>query len=182
MLEAHDASFALEAPEALYCAPGTFAHLNSRWQAATPPPGIGRGPADLAGGVVTDADLSRCSFAKITVWRSPIPLEELATRIGPEIGALPSSLGLEGSGSGELHLRSVDKADGMRLAAEHLGIAMADTIGIGDGMNDLGMLRAAGTGIAIAGAPAEVQRAADMLAPPPEELGISAVLDRLGLL
>src|SRR5690625_7458524 len=85
-------------------------------------------------------DLASRSFAKISVWGSPIRVEQLAAEIGDGVGALPNSLTGDVS-SGELHLASVDKADGMLLAAEHLGFGQPATVGIGDGLNDLGMLR-----------------------------------------
>src|SRR5699024_12402714 len=95
------------------------------------------------------------------------------------VGALPNSLTGDVS-SGELHLASVDKADGMLLAAEHLGFGQPATVGIGDGLNDLGMLRAAGTAIGVDGAPAAVLEAAGGVSGPgPLDHGIGHEIGRV---
>jgi hypothetical protein len=62
-------------------------------------------------------------------------------------------------------------------------MALASTVGIGDGMNDLGMLQVAGTAIAIDGAPAPVLDAAGgNTVPGPMEHGIITAFERLGML
>jgi len=181
VLLGHEVTFVLETPEALLCTPGSAEELRSRVRPA-PPEGVGRGLQDLLEAIDVPEDLASHSFAKISVWGSPVPVEDLAAEIGPEVGALPNSISA-GVSSGELHLTSIDKADGMRRAAAHLGLDLTATVGIGDGMNDLGMLRAAGTAIAIEGAPAPVLEAADgQVVPGPQEHGIVAAFERLGML
>jgi len=55
----------------------------------------------------------------------------------------------------------VTKASGLELVAAELGIDAADVLAIGDGRNDIEMLRWAGRGVAMGDAPLEVQAAAD---------------------
>ncbi|WP_341856978.1 HAD hydrolase family protein [Brachybacterium sp. GPGPB12] len=107
-----------------------------------------------------------------------------AARCGDRSGgrAPPNSISEDGRGSGEPHLVEVDKADGPRLAAEHLGVGIEDTVAVGDGPNDLGILRAAGTGVAIRGSRPEVLAAADMEVAPPSEHGVEEAFARLGML
>lgn len=180
----HDVTFALEAPEALWCSPASSQRLRARMRPPTSgtSPGIGNGPSDILEAVRAPEDLATCSFAKISLWGSRVPIEQLAALIGPEVGALPNSITTDDTSSGELHQLTVDKADGARRAAEHLGIDLDATIGIGDGMNDLGMLRAVGTAVAIVGAPEEVRAAADLEVPGPRSRGIVEAFERLGLL
>ncbi|MGP9842824.1 HAD hydrolase family protein [Brachybacterium sp. 107] len=184
VLERHDVAFALEAPEALWCSSSASRRIRARM--ADPAPhaaaGIGNGPRDIVDAVRVPEDLGACSFAKISLWESRVPVEQLAAEIGPEIGALPNSITSEDTSSGELHLLTVDKADGLRRTVEHLGLDLAATVAIGDGLNDLGMLRAAGTGISIAGARDEVRDAALFEVPGPSEHGIVTAFERLGLL
>ncbi len=183
-LEAHDAAYALEAPEALWCSVSATAQLERR-RAEAPVPGEGergRGIVDILEAIRVPEDLASVSFAKISVWSSPRPIEDLAAEIGPEVGALPNSISQDGRGSGELHLAEIDKADGLRLAAEHLGVHLEDTVAVGDGLNDLGMLRAAGTAVAIRGSRAEVLAAADLEVAPPAERGMEEAFARLGML
>lgn len=180
----HDVTFALEAPEALWCSPASAERLRARMQpsGSHDATGIGNGPRDILDAVQIREDLASCSFAKISLWGSLVPIEQLAAEIGPEVGALPSSITTDDTSSGELHLLAVDKADGLRQVAEHLGVALAATVAIGDGMNDLGMLRAAGTAIAIDGSGQEVRAAADFEVPSPAALGIVTAFERLDLI
>ncbi len=55
----------------------------------------------------------------------------------------------------------VDKASGLAAVCADLGIAASDVLALGDGRNDIEMLRWAGRGVALADAPAEVRLAAD---------------------
>ncbi|MBA3780449.1 MAG: HAD family phosphatase [Nocardioides sp.] len=55
----------------------------------------------------------------------------------------------------------VSKASGLALVAERLGVAQADVLAIGDGRNDIEMLRWAGRGVAMGQAVQEVLDAAD---------------------
>lgn len=57
--------------------------------------------------------------------------------------------------------RGVDKGLGLTKLAEHLGLALSQVAAIGDGGNDVDMLRTAGLGIAMANASAEAKAAAD---------------------
>lgn len=184
VLEAHGAAYALEAPEALWCSASSADRLERRRRGAPVPAAgeLGRGFADILEAISVPEDPASVSFAKISVWSSPVPIEQLAAEIGPEVGALPNSISEDGRGSGELHLVEVDKVDGLRLAAEHLGVGIEDTVAVGDGRNDLGMLRAAGTAVAIRGSRPEVLAAADMEVPPPSEHGVQEAFARLGML
>lgn len=55
----------------------------------------------------------------------------------------------------------VDKAAGLEVVCERLGIDRADVLALGDGYNDIEMLQWAGRGVAIGDALPEVQQAAD---------------------
>ncbi len=55
---------------------------------------------------------------------------------------------------------SVDKGDSLEFVAKRLGIDMTDVVAIGDSWNDAPLLRAAGFGIAMGSAPAELRAVA----------------------
>lgn len=181
VLLGHDVPFVLETPEALLCTPRSAEELRGRVR-PTVPEGLGNGVQDLIDAISVPEDPAAHSFAKISVWGSPIRVEQLAQEIGPEVGALPNSISDEIS-SGELHLLAIDKADGVRRAAEHLGFDPAATVGIGDGMNDVGMLRSVGTALAVEGSAAPVLAAAGgQSIPVPRQHGIVTAFERLGML
>ena len=57
----------------------------------------------------------------------------------------------------ELNAADADKGRALLALAQHLGIPAADTIAFGDSSNDLRMLRAAGTSVAMGNAAPEVR-------------------------
>ncbi|MBI2939234.1 MAG: HAD family phosphatase [Chloroflexi bacterium] len=77
----------------------------------------------------------------------------------------------------ELDHPAVSKGAGLRLVAERLGVDRSEVLAGGDDWNDQSMLEYAGLGVAMAGAPPEVQAAARVIAPPIEEDGIAQVLE-----
>jgi Cof subfamily protein (haloacid dehalogenase superfamily) len=72
----------------------------------------------------------------------------------------------------------VSKASGLERVCEELGVAAADVLAIGDGRNDVEMLRWAGRGVAMGQAPLEVQESADFVTDTVEADGAAMELDR----
>jgi Cof subfamily protein (haloacid dehalogenase superfamily) len=77
--------------------------------------------------------------------------------------------------------RRASKAVALRLVAEHYGVSMEQVMAIGDAANDVQMLEAAGTAVAMSNAPAAVKQVADWIAPSNNEHGVHAALVRYGL-
>ena len=77
-------------------------------------------------------------------------------------------------------LEGMNKGRGLAILAERLGVDMADTMAIGDHMNDLEMIRAAGAGVAMANAIPEVKAASDRVSPyTNDEYGVLREFERL---
>lgn len=74
---------------------------------------------------------------------------------------------------------NVSKGTALDELCGSLGISPADALAIGDGSNDVEMLRWAGRGVAMGQAPAHVQAIADEVAPTVLEDGAAQVLNRL---
>jgi hydroxymethylpyrimidine pyrophosphatase-like HAD family hydrolase len=72
----------------------------------------------------------------------------------------------------------VSKASGLESVRVKLDVPIERTVAVGDGDNDLEMLRWAGLGIAMGQATREVHEAADEIAPPVDEDGLATVLSR----
>lgn len=89
---------------------------------------------------------------------------------------------LRAFGGIELLPRGTCKELGIRRFAELRGFPMRDTVAVGDGENDIGMLREAGLGIAVGGSPDEVRAAADVVADSIEDGGLLKVFRQLGLI
>jgi len=71
------------------------------------------------------------------------------------------------------------KLSAARWVAARLGVAMGETAMIGDGANDIDLIRASGLGIAMGNAKEDVKRAADYVVASAEECGISEALEVL---
>ena len=78
----------------------------------------------------------------------------------------------------DLAPEGVTKASGLQLVCDKLGVAADDVLAIGDGRNDIELLRWAGRGVAMGQAPDVVKEAADAVAPPVTEDGAAEELGR----
>ena len=63
----------------------------------------------------------------------------------------------------EMVHRAVNKGAALEWLARHLGVAIAETMAIGDAANDAPLLRAAGIGVAMPGSDPQVQAMADVV-------------------
>jgi hydroxymethylpyrimidine pyrophosphatase-like HAD family hydrolase len=78
----------------------------------------------------------------------------------------------------DLAPEGVSKASGLASIAERLGVDRRDVLAIGDGRNDVEMLRWAGRGVAMGRAPLPVQAAADDVTATLEDDGVARELNR----
>jgi hypothetical protein len=78
----------------------------------------------------------------------------------------------------EILAPSVDKADALQFVAARLGVTMAETVAIGDSWNDAPMVRAAGFGIAMGSAPAELRDVAGAVVADVAHDGVAEAIDR----
>lgn len=72
----------------------------------------------------------------------------------------------------------VSKASGLQLLCDRMGIARADVLAVGDGNNDVEMLRWAGRGVAMGHAPPDVLAAADDVTGTVADDGLATELHR----
>lgn len=79
----------------------------------------------------------------------------------------------------EFNRSDTTKASGLRQLCHLLNVPVEATIAIGDSENDLEVLKAAGTGVAMANAPDEVKAHADYVTASNDDDGVARVLERL---
>lgn len=81
----------------------------------------------------------------------------------------------------EINAATAHKGVALRRFAEQLGLTLENCMSFGDGANDLTMIEAAGTGVAMANACPEVLAAADYVTLSNDEHGVAAALRHFGL-
>ncbi len=81
----------------------------------------------------------------------------------------------------EINLASAHKGQALARFAEHLGLTLANCISFGDGANDLTMVEAAGTGVAMANACPAVLAAANYVTGSNDADGVATALRHFGL-
>lgn len=86
-------------------------------------------------------------------------------------------------GVAELTLFSsaVSKGNALTLLARHLDIPLEETMAVGDGANDISMLRAAGLGVAMGQAPRRVRAMADVVTTSNAEDGLARAVEQYAL-
>jgi len=102
-----------------------------------------------------------------------------------EFAELAEGLGLQGTNYYvgytawlDLAPTGVSKASGLQVVVDRLGVQPNDVLAIGDGNNDVEMLRWAGRGVAMGQAPLDVQSAADDVTESVENNGVVRELAR----
>ena len=78
--------------------------------------------------------------------------------------------------------REGGKDVGMRAVLDYFGVPIEQAMAIGDGQNDISMLKAAGIGVTIGQCSPEVMAAADYHAPAPDEDGIWHTFEKFGII
>ena len=189
-LDAHGAAYILEAPEALHGRTG----VDQRLREVLGPIFAGRPQhdgilstdvdplEDILGPMQYSDDLRSTSYAKISVFDSPVPLKRLMEGFGPGAGLIPSSLSALGDRAGEIFMAGTHKAVGIQVVESRLGLHRADIVAIGDSANDIEMLEYAGVGIAVEGGHPGVLAVADRTTAGPAGEGVALAFADLGLL
>jgi Cof subfamily protein (haloacid dehalogenase superfamily) len=77
----------------------------------------------------------------------------------------------------ELMPLEADKGHALADLAARLGLSPGDVVAAGDGNNDIGMIRFAGTGIAVSNGREALKAHADILVPPPEADGLAIYIE-----
>ena len=81
----------------------------------------------------------------------------------------------------ELVPQGIDKALSLDILLKEIGVAREEIIAIGDGFNDLSMIKYAGMGIAMGNAQAPVRKAADFITLTNEEDGVAFAIEKFVL-
>ncbi len=182
VLDRHGAAFVLESPEAVYGRPGTDVRLLQLIETVLRPAGLEEGgPHDILEALVMTDDLDGYAFGKAVFFDSPVAGSVLAAELGEGVHVERSSIPGMGDSAGEVSVAGVHKALGLQQVVDHLGLTRDDVVAVGDGPNDVEMLRYAGLAVAVEGADAALLAVADRTVPGPADAGVARLFEELGL-
>jgi len=101
-------------------------------------------------------------------------LTELAALLGPEAEVTKSSpIFLEVTSA------KAGKGNCLVALARRLGIPIEETVAVGDNLNDLSMVRAAGLGVSVGNGVPQLKEAADLVVPSIQDDGVADLIDRI---
>lgn len=109
-------------------------------------------------------------------------IDEMRKLLGPEFNIDRYSYCGVPDTFGEVNLADVSKARGIRELISALGADMSDTIAIGDGGNDLSMIKAAHIGVAMGNSNDELKKVADFVTGDVDKDGVYAAFKHLELI
>jgi Cof subfamily protein (haloacid dehalogenase superfamily) len=125
--------------------------------------------------VDTPSDFLRMGgFVKTLLIGHPATLPTVRTDLGAVVGDA-ARLVMTRTDYLEIIPPAASKGAAIRFLADHLGVPLAEAIGVGDQENDLEMIMAAGLGIAMPRAPETVRAAAGRVTPPDAQGGLLAL-------
>ena len=146
----------------------------NRWRVSRPFP-----DGELQGDVLVQSIDELCAHeVSRVVVREPNSSEQVFAELVAKLGLHEVSYFVGWSAWLDIGPRGVDKAHGLAMVCEDLGIDPADVLALGDGRNDIEMLQWAGRGVALGDAPWEVRAAADDVAANFEDGGTATELNR----
>ncbi|WP_172193794.1 Cof-type HAD-IIB family hydrolase [Saccharibacillus qingshengii] len=108
-----------------------------------------------------ETHLYKSDVNKVCFLESDLPFDVIKTEFEGKFEVLQCTVPIFGKDSGELAVPGVHKAVAIADVLVHLNRSVADTIAIGDGLNDLEMLQYCAVGIAMGDARAELKVVAD---------------------
>jgi len=89
---------------------------------------------------------------------------------------VPCDITTSGDDGMELMPKGASKVDALSVLADIYNVRMQNVLAFGDSINDLSMLKAAGTGVSMANGDPELQRHADIIAPACAEGGFAKII------
>lgn len=113
---------------------------------------------------------------KILYYDTDILIEDMRKKVGEKYTIVPYTIKEFGRNSGEINIKGITKAKGMERVLEYYGGNIKDTIAIGDGGNDIEMLKFANTGIAMGNSSEILLKCADFITDNVENNGLASAV------
>ena len=129
-------------------------------------------------------DIDGGAFTKVTAYVPPdkASLERVSAALPEGYRAIIGSVGAAGYVPFEIIPDHLSKAVGIQAVCKHVGIALSDTVAIGDSNNDVEAVARAAVGISIGGGCDDLVAVADIVAPAVGQGGLAWALAAAGLI
>ncbi|PLS31455.1 cof family hydrolase [Bifidobacterium margollesii] len=111
-----------------------------------------------------------------------LSVDDVRRALGDDLVTINGSMGAFAKVNGEVMIPGVTKGSALREVAALMDIPMGDTVAIGDSDNDLPMLEAAGTAVAMGNGTDSVKCVADFTTDDVDDGGIRKAFERLHLI
>ena len=137
--------------------------------------------------IILDADIdnyfeNHSSVSDFIYINAPFTVKEFNEMLGDDINVGKASFKKPDEYSGEITLGDCSKGLGIKRFLDMLGADMKDSIAVGDGFNDIEMLKAANLSIAMGNSPQEVKDISDYVTDDISEDGVYNALNHFNLI
>lgn len=126
--------------------------------------------------------LLRDDVSKISFMGSSHPFSKIREQFEGRYELFEGIVPIFGENSGEISLLGTDKTVGMKIISDYFGIDQAHTVAIGDGNNDISMLKYVHVGVAMGNATDQLKQVATHITGHVNEDGLAQAFEFLGLL
>jgi Cof subfamily protein (haloacid dehalogenase superfamily) len=141
-----------------------------------------KGVGVLVDSLIVDPDPVPDDINKISFLDSDLTIEQIRAEFDGALTVIQATVPAFGPNSGEISIPGIHKATAIELLIEHAGIRRVDTIGYGDGLNDLEMLQFVEIGVAMGNAHPALLELAYTVTADADHDGIRLSFERLGLI
>ena len=137
----------------------------------------------LCANIILEEDSrTRKNVEKAAYYGSPIHADRIQEVLGDYFKVEGASYGSNTVSNGEITCTGETKATGIQRYVEYMGADLADTIGIGDGLNDVEMLSKTAIAVAMGNAKPETKAAADYITDDVDKDGLWKAFEYLKLI
>lgn len=165
----NEIEFYLESNGGLYASPGLVNQLKDIMKQIGEPESNHFIESMITGEDLYRDDINKACFLD----NGKLVFSDIVEEFSGEFSVYQATVHVFGPNSGELGVPDVHKANAIEELLEHLGLDQADTIAIGDGLNDVEMLDYCATGIAMGNAKDGLKAIADYITTTHDEDGIA---------
>lgn len=181
----HDMDFYAEANSGLYMSHGCEAHLQNM---VDQPEAYGLNRdmtvslSHFKNHMTTVDDLYIADINKISFLGSDHPFADLKQRFDDKYELFDLIVPIFGKNSGEISMKGTDKVVGIKLIMEYHNCDHAHTIAMGDGNNDISMLRYCEVGVALGNATPQLKAVAQIIGDHVNQDGLAKAFKQTGLI